>query len=218
MKATRTDEVASSLPQGCVPQNYAILWFAYLLPLHYLVALHSALSLNSDINFLQTELVQEIIVSKTFHYFAGYLNKWIEQSQKQDHQVFLGADSKFLDAIADPDLSPLSQDKWNLWMQCSASDKAKVSQTTGMRSDLNLPFDCAHPKSLLPALDASHILMCIDHGFTRVVENLVMKVVRTCLDLESRLVHYLFSFLMSYCIKRLTVDQSYCFIIPCFLK
>lgn len=40
--------------------------------------------------------------------------------------------------------------------------------------------------------------MCIDHGFTRVVENLVMKVVRTCLDLESRLVHYLLSFLMSY--------------------
>lgn len=55
-----------------------------------------------------------------------------------------------------------------------------------MRSDLNLPFDHAHPKSLLPALDASHIVMCIDHGFTRVVENLVMKVVRTCLDLESR--------------------------------
>lgn len=112
--------------------------------------------------------------------------------------MFLGADSKFLDAIADPDLSPLSQDKWNLWMQCSASDKEKVSQTTGMRSDLNLPFDRAHPKSLLPALDASHIVMCIDHGFTRVVENLVMKVVRTCLDLESRLVHYLLSFLMSY--------------------
>ena len=42
-------EVASNLPQGFVPQNYAILWFAYLLPLHYLVALHSALSLNSGI-------------------------------------------------------------------------------------------------------------------------------------------------------------------------
>lgn len=86
-----------------------------------------------------------IIVSKAFHDFAGYLNNWIEQSQNQGHQVFLGAGSKFLDAIADPDLSPLSQDKWNLWMQCSASDKEKVSQTTGMRSDLNLPFDRAHP-------------------------------------------------------------------------
>ena len=83
-------------------------------------------------------------------------------------------------------------------MQCSASDKAKVNQTTGMRSDLNLLFDRAHLKSLLPGLDASHILMCIDHGFTRVVENLVMKVIRTCLDLESRLVYYLLSFLMLY--------------------
>ena len=42
-------KVASKLPQGCVPQNYAILWFAYLLPLHYLVVLHSALSLNNGI-------------------------------------------------------------------------------------------------------------------------------------------------------------------------
>ena len=42
-------EVVSYLPQGCVPENYAILWFAYLLPLRYLVALHSALSLNSGI-------------------------------------------------------------------------------------------------------------------------------------------------------------------------
>ena len=42
-------EVASNLPQGCVPQNYAILLFAYLLPLPYLVAVHSALSLNGGI-------------------------------------------------------------------------------------------------------------------------------------------------------------------------
>ena len=33
--------VASNLPQGCVPLNYAILLFAYLLLLRYLVALHS---------------------------------------------------------------------------------------------------------------------------------------------------------------------------------
>ena len=42
-------EVASNLPQGCVPQNYAILLFAYLLPLPYLVAVHSAHSLNGGI-------------------------------------------------------------------------------------------------------------------------------------------------------------------------
>ena len=42
-------EVASNLPQGCVPQNYAILLFAYLWSLPYLVALHSILSLNSGI-------------------------------------------------------------------------------------------------------------------------------------------------------------------------
>lgn len=117
---------------------------------------------------------------------VGYLNEWIEESQKKGHQVFLGADSKFLDAILDPDLSPLSQDKWNLWIKCAASEKGKVNETTGMRTDLNLSFDRAFPKCLLPALTGNHILMCIDHGFTRVVENLVMKVVRTCVDLESR--------------------------------
>ena len=42
-------EVASNLPQGCVPQNYTILLFAYLLRLPYLAAVHSALSLNSGI-------------------------------------------------------------------------------------------------------------------------------------------------------------------------
>ena len=42
-------KVASNLPQGCVPQNYATLWFAYFLPLHDLVVLHSALSLNNGI-------------------------------------------------------------------------------------------------------------------------------------------------------------------------
>ena len=49
-------EVASNLPQGCVPQNYAILLFAYLLSLPYLVALHFNLSLNSGIVTLITLL------------------------------------------------------------------------------------------------------------------------------------------------------------------
>ena len=49
-------EVASNLPQGCVPQNYAILLFAYLLPLPYLVAVHSAHSLNGGIVTLITLL------------------------------------------------------------------------------------------------------------------------------------------------------------------
>ena len=40
-------KVASNKPQGCVPQNYAILLFAYLLLLLHPVALQSALSLNS---------------------------------------------------------------------------------------------------------------------------------------------------------------------------
>ena len=121
---------------------------------------------------------------------VGYLNEWIKDSQNLGHQVFLGADSKFLDAVADPELSPLSQDKWNLWMQCSASDKGKVDPSSGLRTDLDLSFDRPLPKSLLPALTGDHILMCIDHGFTRVAENLIMKVVRTCLDLESRLVYW----------------------------
>ena len=43
-----------------------------------------------------------------FLYIVGYLNEWIMECQQQGHKVFLGADSKFLDAIADPDLSPLS--------------------------------------------------------------------------------------------------------------
>lgn len=115
-----------------------------------------------------------------------YLNEWIKDSQNLGHQVFLGADSKFLDAVANPELIPLSQDKWNLWMQCSASEKGKVDPSTGLRTDLNLSFDRPLLKSLLPALTGDHILMCIDHGFTRVAENLIMKVVWTCLDLESR--------------------------------
>ena len=92
------------------------------------------------------------------------MNEWIESSQKLGHQVFLGADSQFLDAVTDPDLSPLSQDKWNLWMQCSDSDKGKVHPSTGLRTDLNLSFDRPHPKSLLPDLGGDQILMCIDHG------------------------------------------------------
>ena len=51
-------EVASNLPQGCVPQNYAILLFAYLLPLPYLVAVHSDLSLNGGIVTL-TSLIKQ---------------------------------------------------------------------------------------------------------------------------------------------------------------
>ena len=47
-------KVASNLPQGCVPVSYAILLFAYLLSLPYLVALHSTLSLNSGIVTLTT--------------------------------------------------------------------------------------------------------------------------------------------------------------------
>lgn len=124
-----------------------------------------------------------------FIYAEGYLNEWIENSQKLGHQVFLGADSQFLDAVTDPDLNPLSQDKWNLWIQCSDSEKGKVHPSTGLRTDLNLSFDRPHPKSLLPELSGDHILMCIDHSFTRVAESLVMKVVRTCLDLESKLVY-----------------------------
>lgn len=133
-----------------------------------------------------------IVLLKTIILFiniVGYLNEWIKDSQNMGHQVFLGADSKFLDAVADPELSPLSQDKWNLWMKCSASDKGKVDPSSGLRTDLDLSFDRPLPKSLLPALTGDHILMCIDHGFTRVAENLIMKVVRTCLDLESRLVY-----------------------------
>ena len=119
---------------------------------------------------------------------VGYLNEWVEESHKLGHQVFLGADSQFLDAVVDPELNALSSDKWNLWMQCSASEKAEVDPSTGLRTGLNLSFDCPHPKSLLPALSGDKILMCIDHGFTRVAESLIMKVARTCLDLESRLV------------------------------
>ena len=74
-------------------------------------------------------------------------------------------------------------------MQCSASDKGKVDPSSGLRTDLGLSFDRPLPKSLLPALTGDHILMCIDHGFTRVAEKLIMKVVQTCLDLESRLVY-----------------------------
>nr|XP_058949037.1 uncharacterized protein LOC131776851 [Pocillopora verrucosa] len=136
-------------------------------------------------------------ILKIGHGGPGYLNEWIKDSQNLGHQVFLSADSKFLDAIADPELSPLSQDKWNLWMPCSASEKGKVDPFihssihpfTGLRTDLNLSFNCPLPKSLLPALTGDHILMCIDYGFTRVAENLIMKVVQTCLDLESRLVY-----------------------------
>lgn len=84
--------------------------------------------------------------------------------------MFLGADSKFLDAIADPDLSPLSEDKWNLWMKCSALDKSKVDPSTGLRTDLNLPFDRPLPKSLLPALTGDNILMCIDHGLLELLK------------------------------------------------
>lgn len=99
-----------------------------------------------------------------FLYIVGYLNEWIMECQQQGHKVFLGADSKFLDAIADPDLSPLFQDKWNLWMQCSASEKGNVSPSTGMRTDLNLQFDRPHPKSVLPDLTSGHFVLCIDHG------------------------------------------------------
>ena len=130
-----------------------------------------------------------VIIDHLFINVVGYLNEWIKDSQNLGHQVFLGADSKFLDAVADPELSPLSQDKWNLWTQCSASDKGKVDPSSGLRTDLDLSFDRPLPKSLLPALTGDHILMCIDHGFTRVAENVIMKVVQTCLDLESRLVY-----------------------------
>lgn len=94
-----------------------------------------------------------------FIYVEGYLNEWIENSQKLGHQVFLGADSQFLDAVTDPDLNPLSQDKWNLWIQCSDSEKGKVHPSTGLRTDLNLSFDRPHPKSLLPELSGDHILV-----------------------------------------------------------
>ena len=134
-------------------------------------------------------LVLNIIIDHLFINIVGYLNEWIKDSQNLGHRVFLGADSKFLDAVADPELSPLSQDKWNLWMQCLASEKGKVDPSTGLRTDLDLSFDRPLPKSLLPALTGDHILMCIDHGFTRVAENLIMRVVQTCLDLESRLVY-----------------------------
>ena len=53
-------EVASNLPQGCVPQNYAMLLFAYLLPLPYLVAVHSALSLNGGIVTLMVFCVHDL--------------------------------------------------------------------------------------------------------------------------------------------------------------
>ena len=55
-------EVVSNLPQGCVPQNYAILLFAYLLSLPYLVALHCTLNLNSGIVTLMK--VKMILIKK----------------------------------------------------------------------------------------------------------------------------------------------------------
>lgn len=67
-----------------------------------------------------------------------------------------------------------------------------------MRLDLNLLFDRVYSKLLFLVFDVSYIVMCIDYGFIRVVENLVMKVVRICFDFELRLVYYLFSFLMLY--------------------
>ena len=47
---------------GCVPQNYAILLFAYLLSLPYLVALHFNLSLNSGIVTLIIMMIKIIII------------------------------------------------------------------------------------------------------------------------------------------------------------
>ena len=59
-------EVASNLPQGCVPQNYAILLFAYLLSLSYLVALHCTLNLNSGIVTLMLDLRCDAIGRRAF--------------------------------------------------------------------------------------------------------------------------------------------------------
>ena len=38
---------------------------------------------------------------------------------------------------------------------------------------LNRQFNRAHRKSLLPDVDNDHIVLCIDHGFTRIVESLL---------------------------------------------
>ena len=56
-------EVASNLPQDCIPQNYAILLFAYLFPLPYLVAVHSALSLNGGIVTSSINLLTRSVAS-----------------------------------------------------------------------------------------------------------------------------------------------------------
>ena len=72
-------EVTSNLPQGCAPppkKNYAILLFADILRLPYLVAVHSALSLNGGIvtliaRFLHVGTRLEIIDPYWANFFRG---------------------------------------------------------------------------------------------------------------------------------------------------
>ena len=61
-------EVVSNLPQGCVPQNYAILLIAYLLSLRYLVALHCTLNLNSGIVTLRVIYNMKCYLNPRWHF------------------------------------------------------------------------------------------------------------------------------------------------------
>ena len=85
-------EVTSNLPQGCAPQNYAILLFAYLLRLPYLVAVHSALSLNGGI---VTLIIIARFVGKTFpkkisrisiHVYRNTVPPWLISHNRREKQ------------------------------------------------------------------------------------------------------------------------------------
>ena len=73
-------------------------------------------TLNGARGIVTSIRIISVIIDHLSINIVGYLNEWITDSQNLGHWVFLGADSKFLDTVADPELSPLSQDKWKIRM------------------------------------------------------------------------------------------------------
>ncbi|KAJ8050218.1 hypothetical protein HOLleu_03332 [Holothuria leucospilota] len=120
----------------------------------------------------------------------SWLNKFIEKESTKGDHFFLCGDEMFLEAMLDGknELSPTSNDGWNIYTKCTKDQKSLTDPTTKRRTDLHPRFDREYPTSILRSIPLENTVFCLLYGLARCVEKLLTLVVQYIL-LHSNIVN-----------------------------
>ena len=119
---------------------------------------------------------------------GGNLGEFIDLLQENQHEVFLSADSKCVDAIFGGSLGPTTTDKWNMYMHGDVKSKGDYDRTTGRRSKLGLKIGREHEDKLLN-IPLEHVGLDPNHLISRVMEKMLKVLVRDIHQIPSWTLH-----------------------------